>query len=166
MAEEDVVKEKIRETVAKGGVYAEMYIDTHSDSVEGVQNLLVELLSRIAKEEGVVFYVGKIGEPITQNEIVSATAEVKILTKSLYYLDKVCSRYCPIAIEILEPKELRLTANEASFLLLESGNQAYQYSQYILKQSMGTEKYAKYLKELENRKLLGKKLIEDRSETK
>lgn len=166
MAQSNEVQEKIREAVEKGGIYAEMYIDMHSDSEEGVKNLLVELLARIAKEEGVIFYVGTINKPIQDKDIFSATAVVKILTKSFYHLDKICSRYCPFALEIIEPKEIKLKASDAAFVLLESSNHAYQYSSYILKQTMDPEKYKKYLREIENRKMLGKKLIEEKTEKK
>ncbi|MCX8166355.1 MAG: hypothetical protein N3E37_00690 [Candidatus Micrarchaeota archaeon] len=145
----------------KNYVYSIIYIDMHGKDEDDVRNLLVELLTRINKEDNVIAYYGKILEPIKENDIVSTTAEVKLITKDLLSLSRICNKYNPFAIEILKPEKYVINANEAALLLLEASNQIYNYSEYIVKNSLDIDKLKKYLQEQENRKLLGKKLLEE-----
>ncbi|MEM4367995.1 MAG: hypothetical protein QXJ96_03470 [Candidatus Aenigmatarchaeota archaeon] len=153
-------EELVKKYEEKNYIYSIIYIDMHGNNEDDVKNLLVELLTRINKEDGLIAYFGKILVPIKENEIVSTTAEVKLLTKDLLSLSRICNKYTPFAIEIIRPEKYEINANEIALILLESSNQIYKYSEYIIKNSLDIDKLKKYLQEQENRKLLGKKLLE------
>ncbi len=158
------MEEKVQELINKGGIFCTIYLDMHGSSKEDLELLLVEALTRLGKDEGVLFYVGEIKEPLFNNDIYSTTAEIKLMVKNAFFLNRICSRYTPIALEIEQPKEITISATDLAFMLLDTGNMAYQYSQFIIQNAIDKDKLNKYLKELENRKLLGKKLLEEQSE--
>lgn len=156
----DEVKEKINEIVSKGGLYSTLYIDMHAKTEEELQELLVALLAQIGNEVGVVFYVGKILSPLKENEMVSTTAEINLLVDNPFNLHKICLKYMPVGMEITDPVEVKVKSSDLSFMMLESGSLAHEYSRMVLNQRLDKGEYSKYMGEMKNRRVLGKDLLD------
>lgn len=163
MAGRDVSKDVQRltdETIAEGGVLALLDFDVHGASAEEVKNKMVEFVSRINKEMGVVTCYGEIKEPIESEGMYSTVAEVKVLTRDFNTLLTLGMLYGPISAEILRPEVLRIRMGEAATMITNVANTAHQFSTFILNKMLSKEELEKFQKTMKQREEVGKKLIE------
>jgi len=165
MAGKDV-KERIQklteETIAEGGVLALLYFDVHGGSAEEVRNKMVEFVSRINNEMGVVTCYGEIKEPIESEGMYSTAAEVKVLTKDFNTLITLGIRYGPISAEILRPEVLKVGMGEAATIITNVANTAHQFSTFILNRMLSKEELEKFQRTMKQREEVGRKLIEEK----
>jgi len=154
------VEKVTKETVEKGGVLALLYFDLHGSSKETLQNLGAGFVQKLLKEEGVVFAMGEIDEPMERDPGFSTSVEVKILIKEFIQLEKLCALYSPLSIEILRPDEIKLSIDKAHELLMDISTKTFELKKFILQRTSSKEEVEKYKRDLEMKAELGKKLLE------
>ncbi len=151
-----------KEAVGYGAVHAIMHFDAHSKEANAVKDSLVDFLSRLTKEEGVLYCKGEIEEVVgSESEGFSSAAEVKILTDSFPTLLRISMRYGPVALEIMEPKELKLTVLEMQDLLLSASEISKQYASYVVEKIWGKEELDKYRERVMKQMEEGRRLREN-----
>ena len=163
---ENVDEKKLEGMIAEasryGAVYAVLHFDAHGKESESVKNSLVDFLSRLTKEKGVLYCKGEIDEVLDDGKgSFSATAEVKILAENVSKMLDVCMRYGPVAIEILEPKEIKLKALDLQDLLLMASAVSKEYASYIVQKVWGPEELEKYKLRVQQQVEQGKKLVDN-----
>ncbi|MEW6329810.1 MAG: hypothetical protein AB1468_06905 [Candidatus Micrarchaeota archaeon] len=160
------VEQVTREAVESGGVLALLYFDVHGNSKEVVQNTMVEFVSRITKERGVIYAVGEIEEIIELNEMFSTSAEVKVLTKDFASLVGIAVLYSPIGVEVLEPHSIRLSIPEAQSIILNAAQTSQEFATFVLDRIMKPDELAEFKKKMAGKAELGKRLMERKKDAK
>ncbi|MEM4389978.1 MAG: hypothetical protein QXG98_04940 [Candidatus Micrarchaeia archaeon] len=150
------------ETIAEGGVLALLYFDVHGASAEEVRNKMVEFVSRINMEPGVVTCYGEIKEPIQSEGMYSTAAEVKVLTKDFNTLLTLGMRYGPISAEILRPEVLKIKMSEAATMITNVASTSHQLSTFILNKVLSKEELERFQKVMKQREEIGRKLLEEK----
>jgi len=160
MAEKKSVDQITDEAIKNGGYLINVYFDLHSSSEEAVKSMMVGFLSKLSKEKGVIYAVGEIDKPMEKGEIFSTWAEVKLLAEDFSTLVRIASQYSPIGVEILRPDEVRLQAGEAQNALIDVAQTSQNFTRLIMDKVLSKEEKEKYIKKMQNRNELGKKLLE------
>jgi len=147
-------------TLEKGGILSLLYFDMHGPDKDKVEQLLVDLATRLSKEKGVVYAVGDINRAIELGEgKYSAAAKVTILTETFAILSKICDSYGPMGIEILKPNEITLSVPDAQQVLFEHVKMMSDLLREMVEKNMTPEEKRKLGKLLEARAELGKDFI-------
>ncbi|MEM4255396.1 MAG: hypothetical protein QXR53_03645 [Candidatus Norongarragalinales archaeon] len=150
-----------KEAVEYGAVLSVLHFDAHAKESNAVKDSLVDFLSRLTKEEGVLYCKGEIEETVgSEQEGFSSTAEVKILTDSFPTLLRISMRYGPVALEILEPREIKMNVPEMQDLLLSASEISKQYASYVVEKIWGKEELEKYRERVMRQLEEGRKLRE------
>ncbi len=153
------VEKLTKETIASGGVLALLYFDIHGKNAEVLQELGAGFVQQLLKQDGVIWAIGEVDEPIEQKEICSTSVEVKILTSNFLSLSKICSLYSPISIEILRPNEIKLTLDNVHQLLLDVSTMAFEYKKFIVERISKAEELEQYRITLQQKIDLGKRIL-------
>ncbi len=166
---EKELEQLIRETTKYGAVHVHLFFDAHGKDREAVQASLVEFLSRLTKEKGILYCKGEVMEPFSrelgEEEGFTTSAQVNLLAENFNVLHDICLRYTPVALEIQSPSRITLSHEEAHALLLDASTSSAQYSQYILQQALKPEEYKKLEEQMQRRTELGRQLMEGGKET-
>ncbi len=161
---ENDVDKLIEETTKHGAVYCEMYFDAHGENENEVQAGLVEFISRISKEKGVIYCKGQVLEvfsrPVNEVTVYSTSAQAKILCENFNKLHDLCLRYSPVGVDIILPTTIKLSLEQAHSLLLDASTSTTEYSRMILQRISKPEDLAKSQESFKRRAEIGKKLIE------
>ncbi|MEM3399534.1 MAG: hypothetical protein QXP42_01755 [Candidatus Micrarchaeia archaeon] len=165
VGEEDVEK-LTDETIRDGGVLALLYFDVHGSDAEQIKNMLVDLIARITKANGVVYVRGEIDEALKIEGEHITSAEVSVLTKDFSSLVGVCLEYAPFGVEVLRPERIVLNLGEAQSLLLNVSQVSQEYAKFVLSKIMNAEERKKFEENLKKRAELGKMLRERQGERK
>ncbi len=154
------------EKIAAGGILAKFYFDIQNEDKEKLQPLLVDLINqRLLKEPGVVYCYGTIEEPIKKDKYYITSAAVNVLFSSIKTLVPIVFKYAPIGIEVLKPqKEIRLNLWDLQAMLMDVSQMSTEYSRYILEKVLSPEDIKIINQEMENRKELGKRLMEKKDD--
>ncbi|PIU81119.1 hypothetical protein COS70_05765 [Candidatus Micrarchaeota archaeon CG06_land_8_20_14_3_00_50_6] len=160
------VKERDRKYLEKGGVLANIFIDLHANTKEEVEQLGVAIVANMAKEEGIVYAVGKVLEGIENEGVYSTSGEVRVLAESYPALFAFCVKHAPVGVEIYEPNEIRMPPGEAVRVLLNAIAMVQDYNKIIMEKVMTAEQYQNYLKSLDRKREVGKRLLETLSKKK
>jgi hypothetical protein len=162
------LEELIEKTTGKGAVYVELFFDAHGKDAEEVQAALVEFVSRLTKEKGVIYCVGKIMEPYSQlvsgSTTFSTSAQVMLLAENFNKLHDVCIRYSPVGLQLLSPKRITLSLEEAHSLLLDDSANSTELSRILLQRVLKPEQYAKEEERFKRKADLGRKLLANAKE--
>jgi len=152
------------EKVAKGGLLVKFYFDMQSEDKEKLQPLLVDLINeRLMKEPGIVYCYGAVEEPIKRDKYFITSAAVHVLFENIRNLVMIAFKYAPIGVEIIKPqKDLHVNVWDMQSMLLDVSQFSVDYSRYILEKVLSSEDMAKINQDLENRREIGKKLMENR----
>ncbi len=156
-AELDALFEK---AAKEGAVLALLHFDAHGPDEKTVRDLLVDSVSRLTKEPGVIYCKGEIEESIQSQELYSSCAEVKVMAESFQDILNVCLKYTPIAAEILKPNEIRLSLEEAQSCLLDASQTSQDYTNYVLQKVLPPEELQKFNEKLKRHAEIGAKLVE------
>jgi hypothetical protein len=150
---------KTEEVVNKGGFLAQLYFDMHARSKEGLQNLSVGFTSVLDKEDGVVFAISEIEEPI-ENEDNSFSTYIKatILFSDFPSLCKFITKYTPVSIEIVKPENIKI--NNVDFIsgIMEISEVIYNLKFKIYKESLSEKDRAFINSITKAREDIGRKL--------
>lgn len=153
------------EAVGYGAILVTMHFDVHSKDANAVKDSLVEFLSRLAQEQGVLYSKGEIDEVIgSEEEGFSSNAEVKVLADNFGTMLVLAMRYGPIAIEINKPTEIKLGAQEMQDLLLIGSEISKQYASYVVQKVWGEEELEKYRDRVTKQLQEGRKMREKAEE--
>ncbi len=156
------------EKVGKGGVLAKIYFDMQSKNREEIQPALVELINEhLLKERGVVYCYGAVDEPIEQGGVFITNAIVTVLVENFLTLVNIAFNYSPAGVEIIKPdREISFKPSELQSMLLDISQISINYSRYVLEHVLTPEDLTKITAQLENRKVVGKQLMEKKEENK
>lgn len=158
MQEKDINR-LIEKTVKDGGVLALLYFDLHGNQKDALQKLGVGFVQKILQEQGVLYAQGEIDEPIQSEGLFSTSVEVKVLTKDLISLARICASHSPFSVEVLQPEEFILSISELHELLMFVGTTTHDYKKYIMEKVASPEERERYKKSLEQRIKIGEKLL-------
>ena len=157
MDEKDIGK-LIDRTVKDGGVLSLLYFDLHGNQKEALQNFGIGFVQKLLKEPGVLYAQGEIDEPTETEGALSTTLEVKVLTKDLMGVARLCATYSPFSVEILKPENFALSVAELHELLMFIGSTTHDYKKYIMEKVATPEDLEKYKRTLEGRIRMGESL--------
>jgi len=152
------VEKVTNKAIEDGGVLINFYMDLHGSSEEIIKNTGTGFVQKIIKEKGVVYAVGKIMEPIKNDDVYSTTLELKILTKDFVSLAELCASYSPFSIDILKPDSMKFGIDKMHDILMFISTTTMTYKKHILNKMSSKEDQEKYQKHMKNRADLGKKL--------
>jgi len=152
----------IDEGVKRGGVYAVFHFDAHGKDEESIRNSLVDFVSRLTKEEGVVFGEGRVEEALKKEDesLYSAIAEVTLFAKNFRSLLMLALKYGPVAVEVIKPEKMTLENEDLQGLLVDASLASQQFSTHILEKTMKPEDLEEFKKKMEARAELGRKARE------
>ena len=151
----------IKETTKRGAVHTFLHFDAHGVSKEAVENALVDFISTLtSKEKGVLYAVGEIENAVEENEMHSSYSKVEILTDNFLTLFRICQKYAPIGVEIMQPFEFKFDIQQAQSLLLDAAGNTQEYVSYIYKNVLKGEEKTKFEERLKRKIELGKRLKE------
>lgn len=161
---ENDIEKLIEETTKHGAIYCDMYFDAHGENEKDVQAGLVEFITRLTAEKGVIYCKGQVLEafsrPVNGTTIYSTSANVKLLCDNFNKLHDLCLRYSPVGLDIVMPRTIKLTLEEAHSLLLDASTSTTEYSRLILQRISKPEDLTKSEESFRRRAEIGKKLIE------
>lgn len=149
-----------KETINDGGVLALLYFDVHGKEKDQLVQLGTGFVQRLIGEDGVVYAVGEIDEPMQQEDMWATSLEVKLLTRDFGALGRICSMYSPFSLEILQPDEVKLGVSEAQEVLMGMSTSTYELKKIIFEKSSSPEDKEKFNRGLRARMEAGKRLLE------
>lgn len=163
---EEELEELFTEATQHGAVLSDLYFDAHGPSKEGIQNSLIDFVSKLTKESGILYAKGEIQDAIessdesslNQNVKYSCSTRVRVLTDSFNTLLGLCLRYGPLAVEIERPHEIHLDMDEAQNLLLDASSTTQDYVSYIMTKTMSEEEKQKLQEHLKKRAEIAEKV--------
>lgn len=154
-------EEIIEKTIKEGGVMAEIFFDLHGSSPDIVKNLMVDTVSKLTQEPGVVFAYGEIEKALEHEERMYSTfATCRVLAKDLESLLNVCMKYAPMSVEILKPHTMKVDAGTLQRLMLNAATFSYNFTEMYLKKALSDADRIEYAKKMKMRERLGKKILE------
>ena len=166
------LKALIEETTRHGAIHAMMYFDAHGKDADAVKGSLVEFVSALTGEKGVIYCKGEVLEPFARplpvakegekpEEGFTTSAQVEILTDSFNKMLDVCLRYGPVGVEVLDPQEVKLSLEDVHALLLDASTHSQEYTAYIVKNVLKGDELERFRARLKDRSEMGKKLLLD-----
>ncbi|MEK6953537.1 MAG: hypothetical protein AABX01_00900 [Candidatus Micrarchaeota archaeon] len=146
-----------------GAILALLHFDSYGKDKENVRASLVDLVSRINAEKGVIYCRGEIEEVIeTEGEKdkgFTTYTEVKVLFSSFDIAIGTCLKFGPIAIEVIEPNELRMNQEMMQNTLLNASSISQQFTNYFMTKLLKKEDLEEFQANLQKRVDKGKELM-------
>lgn len=161
---EKTPQELIEEHIKKGAILAVLYFDVHANNKEAVHPTLVELVSKLTREFGVISSVGELDEPIENNGMWSSSAEVTVLMRDFSSLSNLCIRYGPIGVEVIKPDQIKLDLGEAQRTLLNISQIGQEFANYVITKVMSKDEKAAFDRKMAAKADIGKKLMEKKGD--
>ena len=154
------IEQLTNKTVEEGGMLTVLYFDVIGKDKQKVEQLLVDLVTRLNSEQGVVYCVGDIQRAIElESKDFSAAAKVTVLTRSFAVLSRICDNYGPIGLEIIKPHEVKMSVADAQSVILDHVHQTSSLLKEIVEKTMTPEERSKLGRILEARAERGKEII-------
>ncbi|HEV8289534.1 MAG TPA: hypothetical protein VGQ00_01105 [Candidatus Norongarragalinales archaeon] len=147
----------------KGAVLASLFFDAHGKDKENVQNALIEFVSQITREKGVLWCKGEIQDAIESGGLYSSYTEVKLLCDSFLTLHNLALRYGPISVDVLKPAHLTLESDQLHSLLMDAAQSTQTYAQYIREKVLTSAEREQFDEQMRRRTAFGKQLKEKKS---
>ncbi|MFH1751199.1 MAG: hypothetical protein ABH863_05965 [Candidatus Micrarchaeota archaeon] len=149
-----------------GAVLALLHFDSYGKDKENVRASLVELVSRINAEKGVIYCRGEVEEVLeTEDEAgksYTTYTEIKVMFSNFDIAIGTCLKYGPLAVEIIEPNELRMNQEQMQNTLLNASSISQQFTNYFMSKLLKKEDLEEFQKNLEKRVEHGKELMKKR----
>ena len=144
-ADERKLESLFKEAGRYGAVLSLMHFDAHGKESQKVKDSLVDFLSRLAKEQGVLYCKGEIEDVLDDGQgNFSSNAEVKILCENFPKTLEISMRYGPVAIEVLEPGEIKLSIQEMQDVLLRASALSKEYASFVVNKIWGPEELERF----------------------
>jgi len=153
------VEQITEEAIRSGGYLTLLYFDIHGKSEESVKSVMVGFIGKLTRENGVIYAVGEIDNPMEKGGVYSTWAEVKLLAQDFAALVKICTQYSPIGVEILKPERVSLSLGEAQGVLLDISQTSQNFTRLIMDKVLSAEEKEAFSKKMEQREELGKRLL-------
>ena len=155
----------------RGAILAVMHFDAYGKSKDVVKQSIVELVSRITKESGVIYCYGEVEDVRERQDEkggneYSTYTEVKVLFSSISRAVSLCLKFAPVAVEIQEPNELKLNANEIQNLMLDASAMSQQFTNFYMSKMLKGGELEEFQGNLRKRAEDGRKLMEKAQEEK
>ncbi|MFQ6020587.1 MAG: hypothetical protein ACE5J4_01025 [Candidatus Aenigmatarchaeota archaeon] len=120
-----ISKQEADEKVNQGWIRTWMMFEVLAVNEEVTRNSLESLMNKLENDERIKLYKKEFGKidkvenpPFKDIETAySLTCEIELISKRLDNLVQIVTEYGPSAIEIFEPKELKVEAGEAQSIL-------------------------------------------------
>ncbi len=154
------LEELFEKASKEGAVLALFHFDAHGEDEKNVRDLLVDLIARLSKENGLLYCKGEIEESLQSDNLYSSCAEVKVMAESFQVLLDLSLKYTPIAIEVLKPKDVHLSLEDAQNCLLDASQTAQEFTNYLLQKVLPPEEVEKFNQKLKRHAEIGAKMIE------
>lgn len=156
-------REKLdKEFTGRGGVLSILYFDLHAASGEVIKQLGTALVQKLIQEEGVVYAIGEIDEPIRNDNLLSSAVEVRLLVRNFSPLARICGNYSPFSVEVLKPDEIKLSIGRAHELLSQISVNNYELKKLILEKVYTKDDLEKFRKSVGARLNMAKKALEEK----
>ncbi|MFH1106382.1 MAG: hypothetical protein V1787_00650 [Candidatus Micrarchaeota archaeon] len=160
-----------RDAGKRGAVLALLHFDAYGRDKEVIRQAIVEMVSSVTREPGVIYAKGEVeevreGKDKDGNTEFSTYTEVKVLFASLSRALSLCLKYAPVAVEILEPAELKLNAEEIQNIMLDASSISQQYTNFYMKKLLSKEELADFQDHLKKRAEEGRRLLEKAGDPK
>jgi hypothetical protein len=166
------LKHLIEETTRHGAIHAMLYFDAHGTDNDAVKGSLVEFVSTLTSEKGVIYCKGEVLEPFARplpvqeegakpKDGFTTSAKVEIVVDSFNKILDLCLRFGPVGVELLDPQQIKLSLEEAHALLLDASQHAQDYTAYMLKNVLKGDELDRHHARLKERAEIGKKLLAD-----
>ena len=162
----DELRHLFEKAVEKGALDTIFHFDAHGADKDAVENAMIDMIARCAKEPGVLYCTGEIDRAIQTDDMYSCAAEVKILASNYNTLTNIALKYGPIAVEILRPHKVELTLEEAQSCLLDISQAVQDFSQFAFEKILKGEDARRYEEQVRNRAELGQQLRDGKKEEK
>ena len=153
--DERKLRDMFRQAVERGAIESILHFDAHGTKKDAVENAMIDMISRMNGERGVLYCKGEIDQAIENNDLYSCAAEVKLLTANYNALVNLGIKYAPIAVEIRAPAQVKLTAEEAQINILDIAQASQDFAKVFFEKIMNTEDFVKFNEQMENRAKLG-----------
>ncbi len=153
------------EVLRNGGFFVHFYFDMHANNSAALQDIMVGFVGKITKEQGVRMAVGEIDEPIAHQDMFSSTARVSMLVDNFTTLATLALNYAPIGVEIDEPTEAKLPANDIQQALIRISATTQELTHHIITKSMNDEERKKFHGQMAQRAELGKRLMQGQEDS-
>lgn len=151
-----------RDTISKGGLLVMLYFDLHAGEKNLLGQLGTALLQKILQEPGVVYAIAEIDEPIELDGMFSSSVEIKVLSKDLAAIARICGNYSPFAVDIKQPDSITLTIDAAHDLLMNISTNNYELKRLIIEKVYSPQDLENFKKTIKSRVELGKKILENK----
>ncbi|MBU1197790.1 hypothetical protein KJ765_04755 [Candidatus Micrarchaeota archaeon] len=162
------VENMFKEAGKRGAILVLLHFDAYGTDKEIIKQALVDLVGRVTNEAGVIYCRGEIEEVIEKENAgkkqYSTFTEIKVLFESISRAVSLCMKYAPIAIEVLEPKELKLKANEIQNLMLDASGVSQQFTAFYMEKLLKGEEKEEFQKNLKERAEHGKAALKKAEE--
>ena len=145
MAEKPLYTKKFNENIDlgrkmdEGGVLGTLYIGVQGNDEEAAKSALENtLFTKLAKEEYInllevsVFDIIKKKSKKKGEKFFSGVAEVKLVADDFRWFVNIIMRYGPSAVEIVEPAEVKLNAEQMHSVVADVSDFVHMYSQQII----------------------------------
>ncbi|MFH0971576.1 MAG: hypothetical protein V1835_03330 [Candidatus Micrarchaeota archaeon] len=147
-----------------GAVLTLLHFDSFAREKEVVAAALVELISRINAEKGVLYCRGEIEEVLeTEDEKgkgYSTYTEVKVLFSGLDVAVGICMKYGPVVVEVLQPREMKLNQEQLQNVMLNASSVSQHFTTYFMSKLLKKEDFDDFQKSLKSRVKHGRNMIE------
>ncbi len=160
------LKHLFEKAVDKGALDTIFHFDAHGADKDAVENSMIDMIARCAKEPGVLYCTGEIDRAIQTDDMYSCAAEVKLLAANYNTLTNVAMKYGPIAVEIIRPHKVELTLEEAQSCLLDISQAAQDFAQFAFEKLLKGEDARRYEEQIRNRSELGQQLRDGKKKEK
>ncbi|RME78938.1 MAG: hypothetical protein D6769_03675 [Methanobacteriota archaeon] len=105
---ENSYAKKTEEVVKEGGILARLYFDIHAKDAASLKDLAVGFSATLDKEEGVIFAISEIEEPLEDEKSFSTYITATVLFDSFISFIKFVVKVNPLSVEIIKPEEVTL----------------------------------------------------------
>lgn len=158
--DESKLYEMAKQATAEGALFASLFLDIHGSNEQQLQHIAVDVVNRIMKEQGVMFVFGKIEEPILQEGLYSTLIEVKAIVADINALANLSYVYTPVSVDLIMPEEVKLGPSQVGSLMVFISNQSLKWKKLYMERMRTKEETEAFLKEVEAREKLGRRLLE------
>ena len=125
--------------MSEGGVLGTLYIGVQGNDQDAAKSALENtLFTKLAKEENIsllevsVFDIIKEKSKKKGEKFFSGVAEVKLVADDFRWFVNIIMRYGPSAVEIVEPVEVKLNAEQMHSVVADVSDFVHMYSQQII----------------------------------
>jgi hypothetical protein len=139
----------IDKILSEGGVLAKIYLEVQGTDLEAAKLALENTVqTRLTKEETLTVLQIQMYDILKDEtaEFFSGVAEIELIADDFRSFIKTILSYGPAAVEIVEPTEVKLTADMMHAVVADIADFTHLYSQHIINMLKDPERKALYEK--------------------